>query len=103
MRRAATIMGWVAAILVGVLVIVASTVNFVATSDYPRGQLETGSEVTLRAKRVFAPSWLPVQALAFASSSGMASHRQAADLVGNGGWNARGRDRGSMRVPTIPW
>lgn len=40
MRRAAKILGWTAGILLGLLVIAAATVYFVATSDYLRGQLE---------------------------------------------------------------
>ncbi|TBR30890.1 MAG: AsmA family protein, partial [Reyranella sp.] len=40
MRSAAKILGWTAGILAGLLVIAATTVYFVATSDYLRGQLE---------------------------------------------------------------
>ncbi len=40
MGRVAKILGWTAGILLGLLVIAAATVYFVATSDYLRGQLE---------------------------------------------------------------
>lgn len=40
MRRAAKIFGWTAGLLVGLLVIAATAVYFIATSDYLRGQLE---------------------------------------------------------------
>jgi len=40
MKRAVKILGWTAGILVGLLVIAATAVYFIATSDYLRGQLE---------------------------------------------------------------
>ena len=47
MRRAAKILGWTAGIVLGLLVIAAGAVYFVATSDYPRGQLEArASDIT---------------------------------------------------------
>jgi len=53
MRRAAKIVGWTAGILLGVLVIAATAVYFVATSDYLRGQLENRvSDMTGRRTQV---------------------------------------------------
>ena len=40
MKRAAKILGWTAGIVLGLLVIAAGAVYFIATSDYLRGQLE---------------------------------------------------------------
>lgn len=40
MKRAAKILGWTAGIFLGLLLITAGTIYFVATSDYLRGQLE---------------------------------------------------------------
>lgn len=53
MRRAAKIVGWTAGILFGVLVIAATAVYFIATSDYLRGQLENRvSDMTGRRTQV---------------------------------------------------
>lgn len=40
MKRAAKVLGWTAGILLGLVVITAGAVYFIATSDYLRGQLE---------------------------------------------------------------
>jgi uncharacterized protein involved in outer membrane biogenesis len=53
MRRAAKILGWTAGILVGLLVIAACGVYFVATSDYLRDQLEArAGDITGRKTRI---------------------------------------------------
>lgn len=53
MRRVAKILGWTAGILLGLLVIAAGAVYFIATSDYLRGQLEArASDFTGRKTKI---------------------------------------------------
>jgi len=53
MKRAAKILGWTAGIFLGLLLIAAGTIYFVATSDYLRGQLEgRASEMTGRKTQI---------------------------------------------------
>lgn len=53
MKRAAKILGWTAGIVLGLLVIAAGAVYFIATSDYLRGQLEgRASDFTGRKIRI---------------------------------------------------
>lgn len=53
MKRAAKILGWTAGIFLGLLLIAAGTIYFVATSDYLRGQLEgRASDLTGRKTQI---------------------------------------------------
>lgn len=53
MKRAAKILGWTAGIFLGLLLITAGTIYFVATSDYLRGQLEArASDLTGRKTQI---------------------------------------------------
>jgi len=53
MKRAAKILGWTAGIFLGLLLIAAGTIYFVATSDYLRGQLEArASDLTGRKTQI---------------------------------------------------
>eukprot|EP01036_Dinobryon_divergens_P019859 gene19859-27161_t len=53
MKRAGKILGWTVGTLVGLLVIAAGAVYFIATSDYLRGQLEgRASDFTGRKTRI---------------------------------------------------
>ena len=53
MKRAAKILGWTAGIFLGLLLISAGTIYFVATSDYLRGQLEgRASDLTGRKTQI---------------------------------------------------
>ncbi len=53
MKRAAKILGWTAGVFLGLLLIAAGTIYFVATSDYLRGQLEgRASDLTGRKTQI---------------------------------------------------
>lgn len=53
MKRAAKILGWTAGIFIGLLLIAAGTIHFVATSDYLRGQIEgRASDLTGRKTKI---------------------------------------------------
>jgi len=53
MKRAVKILGWTAGIFIGLVLIAAGTIYFVATSDYLRGQLEgRASEMTGRKTQI---------------------------------------------------
>ena len=53
MKRAAKILGWTVGIFLGLVVIAAGTIYFVATSDYLRGQLESrASDLTGRKTQI---------------------------------------------------